>query len=321
MSSSHGEVGPTSVTVAKRKKQAGDERADTQRWFWTWVGKGLGVPVLFWIVWNLGILPGLPSLLLQMAGTTVDGSREQIRVPWKCEWQKSTDGTWKLLRVESGTTNRSRSRTALFTDISQSALRNNASFHDQLSRGNEVWRSQMDAATGMDIYGHKGVAVGDYDGDGLEDFYVCQPGGLPNRLFRNLGDGRFEDVSEKTGADVLEATSMALFADIDNNGTQDLILILAAGQPLLFLNNGHGHFQVSSQAFPGRTTQRGTMTFDHAKVTAEKVAMIPLGRLRPNSASTAWARISSAVGGNPVAATMAQLMKAGWSVTPQGGVR
>src|SRR5580765_1139040 len=49
------------------RRLAGDERADTQRWFWTWVAKGLGVPVLFWIVWNLGILPGLPSLLLQMA--------------------------------------------------------------------------------------------------------------------------------------------------------------------------------------------------------------------------------------------------------------
>lgn len=200
------------------------------------------------------------SLLLQIAATTIDGSREQIRVPWKCEWKKSTDGNWKLSRVESGTISRSRSRTALFTDVSQPALGSNPSFRDQLGRGNEIWRSQMDAATGMDIYGHQGVAVGDYDGDGLEDFYVCQPGGLPNRLFRNLGDGRFGDVSEKAGVDVLDATSMALFADVDNNGTQDLILILAAGQPLLFLNNGHGHFQVSSQAFPGRTTQRGTMT-------------------------------------------------------------
>jgi hypothetical protein len=118
----------------------------------------------------------------------------------------------------------------------------------------------MDAATGMDIYGHQGVAVGDYDGDSLEDFYVCQPGGLPNRLFRNLGDGRFKDVTEKAGVDVLDATSMALFADIDNSGTEDLILILSAGQPLLFLNEGHGHFRISPKAFPTHTAGQGTMT-------------------------------------------------------------
>ncbi len=200
------------------------------------------------------------SLLLQLAGTTGDGSREQIRVPWTCEWHKSNDGKWKLLKLESGTMTRSHSQTALFTDISQSALGANLSFREQLNSGNEIWRSRMDAATGMDIYGHQGVAVGDYDGDGLEDFYVCQPGGLPNRLFRNLGDGRFEDVSEKAGVDILDATSMALFADVDNNGTEDLILILSAGQPLLLLNGGHGHFRISPKAFPTHTAGQGTMT-------------------------------------------------------------
>jgi FG-GAP-like repeat len=200
------------------------------------------------------------SLLLQMAATTIDGSREQIRVPWQCTWQKSAAGKWRLSRLESGTMTRSRSKTTLFTDVSQYALGSNASFRDQLSHGNEIWRSRMDAATGMDIYGHQGVAVGDYDGDGLEDFYVCQPGGLPNRLFHNLGNGQFDDVSEKTGVDVLDATSMALFADIDNSGTQDLILILSAGQPLLFLNDGRGRFRISPKAFPTHTAGQATMT-------------------------------------------------------------
>src|SRR5437016_8779428 len=44
----------------------GDERGDVRRWFWTWLVKGLGLPVLFWLVWNTGILPGLPPLLFQM---------------------------------------------------------------------------------------------------------------------------------------------------------------------------------------------------------------------------------------------------------------
>ncbi|MFP5288044.1 MAG: FG-GAP repeat domain-containing protein, partial [Thermoanaerobaculia bacterium] len=53
-----------------------------------------------------------------------------------------------------------------------------------------------------------GVAWMDYDGDGWLDLYVVQSGPFPpdgsagaaNRLFRNLGNGRFEDVTARTGA-------------------------------------------------------------------------------------------------------------------------
>ncbi|PYQ41501.1 MAG: CRTAC1 family protein, partial [Acidobacteria bacterium] len=66
--------------------------------------------------------------------------------------------------------------------------------------------------------GHHGVSVGDFDGDGRDDFYVSQPEGLPNRLFRNKGDGTFEDVTEAAGLLVLDRTSESLFVDVDNDG-------------------------------------------------------------------------------------------------------
>src|SRR5262245_16552442 len=53
-----------------------------------------------------------------------------------------------------------------------------------------------------------GVCVFDYDGDGLQDIYFVQSGRLPgftpkgplrSALYRNLGRGRFEDVTEKAG--------------------------------------------------------------------------------------------------------------------------
>ena len=47
-----------------------------------------------------------------------------------------------------------------------------------------------------DSSGHHGVSVGDADGDGLDDIYVAQPYGFPNRLYRNRGDGTFEDATE-----------------------------------------------------------------------------------------------------------------------------
>ena len=66
-----------------------------------------------------------------------------------------------------------------------------ASFGSQFLPGVDHWRTLLDGASGIDIYGHNGVAAGDIDGDGFDDLYICQPAGLPNRLYRNRGDGTF----------------------------------------------------------------------------------------------------------------------------------
>ena len=108
------------------------------------------------------------------------------------------------------------------------------------------WRGSLDAAVGVSVYGHQGLAAGDYDGDGLEDLYISQPGGLPNRLYRNNGDGTFSDVSRAAGVDALDDTSMSLFADVDNDGDQDLLLI--GSEVLLFRNNGAGAFAFDPDA-------------------------------------------------------------------------
>ncbi len=190
------------------------------------------------------------DLRLQLAGRTRDGYRQQSSFLWRCDWTKGPDGRWLLAGIEVGPSERSRARVAAFRDVSQSAFGANASFRSQLRFGTEVWRTRMDAASGMDVYGQQGLAVGDYDGDGLEDFYLTQPGGLPNRLFRNRGDGTFADVSAEAGLDALDGSSAAFFADIENDGTQDLIVVLSTGQPLLFVNGGQGTFQWSKTGFP-----------------------------------------------------------------------
>ena len=190
------------------------------------------------------------NLRFQLAGVTQTGLRQQISADWASEWKQTPDGRWLLTAIQAGTSERSHSNVAAFEDVSEAAFGQNASFHEQLKFGTEVWRTRMDAASGMDVYGQQGLAVGDYDGDGLEDFYLTQPGGLPNRLFRNLGNGQFADVSAEAGLDALDGSSAAFFSDVDNNGTQDLIVILSTGQPLLFLNGGSGSFRLSRLGFP-----------------------------------------------------------------------
>ena len=117
----------------------------------------------------------------------------------------------------------------------------------------------LDGACGIDVYGHNGVSIGDIDGDGFDDLYVCQPSGLPNRLYRNRGDGTFHDITEAAGVGVIENTACALFVDVDNDGRQDLIVVRATG-PMLFLNQGGGKFRQKANAFQFATPPQGTFT-------------------------------------------------------------
>jgi tetratricopeptide (TPR) repeat protein len=129
--------------------------------------------------------------------------------------------------------------------------------------GADYWRTILDGAVGVDVYGNNGVAAGDYDNDGFDDLYVCQPAGLPNRLYRNRGDGTFEDVTEKAGVGVLDSTACALFADFQNRGRQDLLVVCGTG-PLLFVNQGDGTFSLKRDAFKFARPAQGTFT--HAAI-------------------------------------------------------
>jgi hypothetical protein len=88
---------------------------------------------------------------------------------------------------------------------------------------------------------------------------VCQPSGLPNRLYRNRGNGTFEDITESSGLGVLENTACAVFADFSNRGRQDVIVVRASG-PLLFVNEGGGKFRQKPDAFHFASPPQGTFT-------------------------------------------------------------
>jgi enediyne biosynthesis protein E4 len=93
-------------------------------------------------------------------------------------------------------------------------------------------------------YDHgSGIAVADVDNDGLYDIYfVNQVGG--NELWKNLGGGKFKNITEEAGVALKGRISVgASFADIDNDGAQDLFVTTVLGGNALFKNDGHGHFR------------------------------------------------------------------------------
>ena len=93
---------------------------------------------------------------------------------------------------------------------------------------------------GMIRYGPAGITAADYDNDGFYDLFI--PDGVDSRLFRNMHDGRFEDVTAAAGLSGLDGVSVALFADYDNDGHKDLFVSRTFKPNQLFHNKGDGSF-------------------------------------------------------------------------------
>ena len=91
----------------------------------------------------------------------------------------------------------------------------------------------------------------------------ASPPDCPIAFIEIAGDGTFEDVTEKAGVGVLDSTACALFADFENRGRQDLLVVCGTG-PMLFVNQGDGTFTLKRDAF--RFAQPPQGTFTHAAI-------------------------------------------------------
>ena len=117
-------------------------------------------------------------------------------------------------------------------------------------------------------YDHgNGLAVADIDGDGLSDIYFVNQA-APSELWKNLGGGRFQNVTSEAGVAVPGRIAVAAsFADVDNDGDADLFVTTVRGGNLLFENDGRGRFRdATAEANVGLSAHSsGSVFFDYNK--------------------------------------------------------
>ncbi len=179
-------------------------------------------------------------------GGRTSGGRRQWSATWKCNWVSDvTPPRLREISLEDYEEVAIKSSQPWLMDETEAVLGQANGYREQLLYGMDYWVNRLEHRLHVNRLGHHGLAVGDVNHDGRDDLYVCQPGGLPNRLYVHQADGTAVDNARESGVDFLDDTTCALLADLDNDGDQDLGLLTVTGGFILS-NDGHGHFHVEA---------------------------------------------------------------------------
>jgi len=191
------------------------------------------------------------------------GKWHQTTSVWDCNWAFSAlePDELPLLKRLTLLSHEEVIRTGkkpLFEDVAGNVLPEKIGPHDSPVTD---WARTLTKIDDMHFAGHHGIAIGDANGDGLDDLYVCDCGGLPNRLYLQNPEGTTRDISAQAGVDWLESSKSALFLDLDNDGDQDLVVATVA-LVLVLENNGQASFSLRSR-IPGMSNPHSLSAADY----------------------------------------------------------
>lgn len=189
------------------------------------------------------------SRQLLEAARKSEGGYAEIHSDWHIEWALK-DGEARIAEVRLIDFEHSEAKERFFEDCTESILGECESYRSQLLYGATHWLPRIQDTRQMTLLGTPGTAVGDVNGDGLDDLYLCQPGGLPNLLYVQNPDGTLRDVSMASGTAWLESARSALLVDLDNDGDQDLA-VASFARLVLARNDGAGRFEIAAMLETG----------------------------------------------------------------------
>lgn len=113
-----------------------------------------------------------------------------------------------------------------------------------------------------------GVCLGDVDGDERPDVYLARTQGS-NALYRNLGGHKFEDITARAGVAAADRfSSGCVIADVNGDGSRDLIVSAIGGTNALYVNDGKGNF-TEQGAEAGLASNAGSTTLAMADVNGD----------------------------------------------------
>lgn len=145
---------------------------------------------------------------------------------WNCQW--NDDSPPRLLGLDVDRFETVQADEQWFIDATSTVIGSNPKFDAQVLHGIDYWAQRITRIGDLSMTGHHGLAVGDVNGDGLEDLYVCDGGSLPNQLYLQQADGTAKEVAIDWGVAWLEDSRSALLIDLDNDGDQDLVVATIA---------------------------------------------------------------------------------------------
>ncbi len=161
--------------------------------------------------------------VVTITGPAGEGIAAQRNERWAIDWERGAEGGPRLRAVRAIESTLVTAAPVL-VDVTPNVLAGSPEVQTRVHTDAGDRYESTDRLWGADLLGHTGLAVGDVNGDGRDDLFVAQQGGVPNMLLVQQPDGTVRDVAADAGVDHLDLTRGCLLADLDGDGDPDLAL-------------------------------------------------------------------------------------------------